>query len=82
VIEVSAKDAEALRGRGLAYLHLHEHNAAIADLTAAIAINPTDVRAYRYRALAYEGKNDLRHEDLDDATIRRLDPKGQMDARH
>jgi hypothetical protein len=31
------------------------------------------VRAYKYRALAYEGKNDLHHEDLDDATVRRLE---------
>lgn len=76
MIEIGAKDAEAFRGRGLTHLHRHEHNAAIADLTAAIAINPTGVRAYRYRALAYEGKSDLQHEDLDDATVRRLDPKG------
>ena len=67
---------EALRGRGLGHLHLHEDGAAIADLSAAIAINPNDVRSYRYRAVAYEGLNDIRHADLDDATVTRLDPGG------
>ncbi len=48
------------------------------DLSAAIALNPNDVRAYRYRALAYEGKNDTRHADLDDAMVEQLDPHGDI----
>lgn len=76
VINLNPKDAEALRGRGLAHLHLHEYKAAIADLIAAIALNPTDLRAYRYRSLAFEGNNDFWHEELDDAMTRRLDLNG------
>jgi Flp pilus assembly protein TadD len=78
---MNSKDSEALRGRGRAHLELHQTDAAILDLSAAIALNVSDARAYRYRALAYEAKKDVRHADLDFAAAARLDPKGRTEAR-
>ncbi len=44
------------------------------DLTAAIAIDPKDALAYRFRSLAYAALNDNRHAVEDDATALRLNP--------
>ena len=49
--------------------------AAIADLTAAIALNPNDALAYRFRGSAYAAKRDLKRAGLDDAAALRLNPK-------
>jgi len=69
---LDANDGEALRGRGLAELSLHDDDAAIADLTRAIAQNPKDGLAYRYRSLAYSAKKDRQHANSDDSVALRL----------
>ena len=50
-------------------------DAAISDLTEAIALNPTDALAYRYRSIAYAAEHDDQHAQTDDQTSLRLDPK-------
>jgi Tfp pilus assembly protein PilF len=52
----------------------HEPDAAILDLSAAIALNPRDIVAYRYRALAYDAKRDTKRADMDFARERQLEP--------
>jgi tetratricopeptide (TPR) repeat protein len=42
--------------------------------TAAIAINPKDALAFRFRSSAYAAKKDLNRAKLDGATARQLDP--------
>ncbi len=68
-------------GRGFVRLRRHEPDAAIADLTAAIALNPNDALAYHFRAAAHEAKRDRRHADLDEAAAVRLNPKGWAGSR-
>jgi Tfp pilus assembly protein PilF len=63
-----------LRGRGYVWLRRHETTAAVADLTAAIALNPKDALAYRFRGSAYAAKEDSKRADLDFAMARQLDP--------
>jgi outer membrane murein-binding lipoprotein Lpp len=52
----------------------HDLGAAIDDLSAAIALNPKDALAFRFRSSAYAAKKDSNRADIDDATARRLDP--------
>ena len=60
-------DEDSLRGEGFAELSLKRYDAAIAHLTAAVALNPKDAPAYHFRALAHAGKNEnkLALADLD-----------------
>jgi Flp pilus assembly protein TadD len=52
----------------------HEPDAAVTDLTAAIALNPKDGLAYRFRGLAYDAKKDPRRAELDYAALKQIDP--------
>ena len=52
----------------------HDAQAAITDLTAAIALNPGDARAYQYRGEAYAAKQDMRRANLDAAAALRINP--------
>jgi hypothetical protein len=54
-------------------------NRRIVDLTAAIALNPQDIVAYRFRALAYDAKRDTTRADLDFAAEKKLE---QMTYKH
>jgi Flp pilus assembly protein TadD len=67
------KDAEALLGRGYARLKDHQYDAAIVDLTAAIALNPKDALACNFRASAYAEKKDFKRANTDEAKARELD---------
>jgi regulator of sirC expression with transglutaminase-like and TPR domain len=55
-------------------LSRHEPDAAIVDLTAAIALNPKDPLAYRFRGAAYAAKKDFKRANADEAATRQLDP--------
>jgi tetratricopeptide (TPR) repeat protein len=70
-------DGEALRGRGYLWLIRHDVQAAIADLSAAIALNPRDARAYQYRGEAYAAKQDMRRANLDAAAALRINPSAR-----
>lgn len=49
----------ALDNRGLSYLALKDYGRAIEDFSSAIRVNKSSSMSYVYRALAYEGKNNL-----------------------
>jgi hypothetical protein len=49
-------------------------DAAIADLSAAIALNPQDALAYQFRGAAYTAKKDRRRADLDAEAASHIDP--------
>ena len=63
-------DPVALRGRGDIYVARGKRaegdlDAAIADYTEAIRLDPRDSIAYRHRGLAYEAKGDGEHASAD-----------------
>src|SRR5260221_718786 len=45
VLEIEAKNVEALTGRANAYIHANDHAKALDDLTALLAIKPNDLDA-------------------------------------
>jgi hypothetical protein len=45
----------------------------VVDLTAAIALNPKDIVAYRFRALAFDAKRDTKRASMGFETQRQLD---------
>lgn len=49
----------ALDNRGLSYLALKDYGRAIDDFSSAIRVNKSSSMSYVYRALAYQGKNNL-----------------------
>ena len=60
----------------MARLRVHQAEAAIADLSTAIDLNPKDAQAYRFRSQAYVAAgHDMRRAIDDDAQAIRLDPK-------
>jgi tetratricopeptide (TPR) repeat protein len=67
-----------LIGQARAEAHAHDYDRAIADLSQAIAQDPSDTAAYEVRAMCYlsekEKKYDLARADFDYSIIR-LDPR-------
>jgi tetratricopeptide (TPR) repeat protein len=49
----------ALDNRGLSYLALKDYGRAIDDFSSAIRVNKSSSMSYVYRALAYEGRNNI-----------------------
>jgi Tfp pilus assembly protein PilF len=66
-----------MRGRGYARLSLREYDRAIEDLTSAIALDPKDALAFRFRASAYAAKKDSKRANNDDFRVRQLDPSAR-----
>ena len=60
--------------RGLNHSRLGQYDEAIADLTQAIALDPTDVPQYSIRASAYEAIGELEAAIKDYERIIELDP--------
>jgi tetratricopeptide (TPR) repeat protein len=79
-IQLKAGYADALTGRGLAWMKKSDYNRALADLNRAIEADGTKVLTYTTRASVYEaqGKTDLASLDLRKAVA--LPPKSPFDA--
>lgn len=78
IIEDSASSAgeraDALVNRGTANEDRRLHDEAIADFTAAIALNPKDASAFLLRGNAYDAKGDLDRALADYEAAISLDP--------
>lgn len=55
-VEQVPQSGRLYRARGQVHLEQYELDAAIADLTRALELNPADKRAYRLRSLAYAAR--------------------------
>ncbi|QDT34570.1 tetratricopeptide repeat protein [Thalassoglobus polymorphus] len=66
VLEIDSKYLNALSNRGRAYLKLEQFDAAIADFTTAIEIQPENDQYYLHRSEAYKaaGNEELSKKDL------------------
>jgi len=64
--------------RGVSYFQLKKYEAAVADFTKAIELNPVVIEAYQWRGMAYESqkKNDLAIADY--SKLIALSPKDNL----
>ena len=67
--------SECYFNRALCYTNLGQYEQALNDLSCVIDIDPDDVQAYHYRAMASLKNDDLLDYISDIGMVRRLDPE-------
>jgi tetratricopeptide (TPR) repeat protein len=78
-IELASHNAGALDSRALVYIRLHRLPEALADLNAALDLNPTLAGSLYLRGLVERAKGDSQHADQDLADARMIQPQIEQD---
>ena len=76
-----SRSAPAYNNRGIAYSEQGEFEKAIADLTKAIELDPTDAPAYKNRGDAYWQEGELDKATADYNKVIELDPVFDAEAK-